>query len=75
MPTCATCRYISNPWYQRWAPGPLPHAEQFYAGAITLPLFPCLQIEQLDMVKNVLLNYFQNKNRPWMNKMLFISIL
>ena len=50
-----------QPWYQRWAPGPLPHAEQFYAGAITLPLFPCLQIEQLDMVKNVLLNYFQTK--------------
>lgn len=50
-----------QPWYQRWAPGPLPHAEQFYAGAITLPLFPCLQIEQQDMVKNVLLNYFQAK--------------
>ena len=50
-----------QPWYQRWAPASLPHAEQFYAGAITLPLFPCLQIEQLDMVKNVLLNYFQTK--------------
>ena len=43
-----------QPWYQRWAPGPLPQAEQFYAGAITLPLFPGLQNEQQNMINNVL---------------------
>ncbi|HHQ4596940.1 TPA: UDP-4-amino-4,6-dideoxy-N-acetyl-beta-L-altrosamine transaminase [Aeromonas veronii] len=35
-----------QPWYQRWAPAPLPQAEQFYAGAITLPLFPGLTEQQ-----------------------------
>ncbi|MER0500579.1 UDP-4-amino-4,6-dideoxy-N-acetyl-beta-L-altrosamine transaminase [Aeromonas hydrophila] len=29
-------------WYQKWCQAPLPFAEQFYAGAITLPLFPSL---------------------------------
>lgn len=31
-----------QPWYQKWAQTPLANAEQFYAGAITLPLFPGL---------------------------------
>lgn len=43
-----------QPWYQRWAPGPLPHAEQFYAGAITLPLFPGLTPQQQAQIYDVL---------------------
>ncbi|OEC48417.1 MULTISPECIES: UDP-4-amino-4,6-dideoxy-N-acetyl-beta-L-altrosamine transaminase [unclassified Aeromonas] len=31
-----------QPWYQNWTQKPLPSTEQFYAGAMTLPLFPCL---------------------------------
>lgn len=50
-----------QPWYQRWAPAPLPQAELFYAGAITLPLFPGLTPEQQDIVKNALLNCFPAK--------------
>ncbi|MDX7645684.1 UDP-4-amino-4,6-dideoxy-N-acetyl-beta-L-altrosamine transaminase [Aeromonas caviae] len=43
-----------QPWYQRWAPGPLPQAEQFYAGAITLPLFPGLgELEFLMIVSHL----------------------
>ncbi|MOA70585.1 DegT/DnrJ/EryC1/StrS aminotransferase family protein [compost metagenome] len=37
-----------QPWYQQWVPIPLPCAEQFYAGAITTPLFPALtKLEQI----------------------------
>ncbi|MFQ2271363.1 UDP-4-amino-4,6-dideoxy-N-acetyl-beta-L-altrosamine transaminase [Aeromonas enteropelogenes] len=43
-----------QPWYQRWAPPPLPHAEQFYSGAITLPLFPGLQNEQQGAISRLL---------------------
>ena len=43
-----------QPWYQRWAPTPLPQAEQFYAGAITLPLFPGLTPEQQAQIYDVL---------------------
>ncbi|WP_042013267.1 UDP-4-amino-4,6-dideoxy-N-acetyl-beta-L-altrosamine transaminase [Aeromonas fluvialis] len=43
-----------QPWYQRWAPAPLPQAEQFYAGAITLPLFPGLTPEQQAQIYDVL---------------------
>lgn len=41
----ANVHYIpiyKQPWYQKWAQTHLPCAEQFYAGAITLPLFPGL---------------------------------
>ncbi|CAJ1911069.1 UDP-4-amino-4,6-dideoxy-N-acetyl-beta-L-altrosamine transaminase [Aeromonas salmonicida] len=43
-----------QPWYQRWAPSPQPHAEQFYSGAITLPLFPALGHAQQDMINGLL---------------------
>ncbi|HHQ4895696.1 TPA: UDP-4-amino-4,6-dideoxy-N-acetyl-beta-L-altrosamine transaminase [Aeromonas veronii] len=39
-----------QPWYQKWAQTPLLHAEQFYAGAITLPLFPCLMSEHIKYI-------------------------
>ncbi|BCM75032.1 UDP-4-amino-4,6-dideoxy-N-acetyl-beta-L-altrosamine transaminase [Aeromonas caviae] len=44
MPIC------KQPWYQKWAQTPLLHAEQFYAGAITLPLFPCLMSEHIKYI-------------------------
>lgn len=53
----ANVHYIpiyKQPWYQRWAPAALSQAEQFYAGAITLPLFPGLTPEQQAQIYDVL---------------------
>lgn len=36
----------TQPWYQKWAQTSLPCTEQFYAGAITAPLFPSLTTAQ-----------------------------
>ncbi|MGU5814485.1 UDP-4-amino-4,6-dideoxy-N-acetyl-beta-L-altrosamine transaminase [Aeromonas hydrophila] len=36
----------TQPWYQKWAQTSLPCTEQFYAGAITVPLFPRLTTAQ-----------------------------
>ncbi len=44
-----------QPWYQRWAQTPLPQAEHFYAGAITVPLFPTMSQAQQDTVLGALL--------------------
>lgn len=49
-----------QPWYQRWAPGPLPHAEQFYAGAITLPLFPELRDQEFLMIEKQLQSFISS---------------
>ncbi|MCF7744911.1 UDP-4-amino-4,6-dideoxy-N-acetyl-beta-L-altrosamine transaminase [Aeromonas veronii] len=41
----ANVHYIpiyKQPWYQKWTQTPLPSTEQYYAGAMTLPLFPGL---------------------------------
>ncbi|KTA83520.1 UDP-4-amino-4,6-dideoxy-N-acetyl-beta-L-altrosamine transaminase [Aeromonas salmonicida] len=43
-------------WYQKWGLMPLPHAEQFYAGAITLPLFPALSAAQQVLIHSFLLS-------------------
>lgn len=39
-----------QPWYQKWAQTLLPNTEQFYAGAITLPLFPSLSSGQQNLI-------------------------
>ncbi|EKP0308046.1 UDP-4-amino-4,6-dideoxy-N-acetyl-beta-L-altrosamine transaminase [Aeromonas veronii] len=44
-----------QPWYQKWAQAPLLHAEQFYAGAITLPIFSALSQAQQNCVLGALL--------------------
>lgn len=44
-----------QPWYQRSAPTPQPYAEQFYSGAITLPLFPSLTYIEQDAINHSLL--------------------
>ncbi|MCO5341404.1 UDP-4-amino-4,6-dideoxy-N-acetyl-beta-L-altrosamine transaminase [Aeromonas veronii] len=43
-----------QPWYQKWAQTPLLHAEQFYAGAITLPLFPGLMSEHIKYIIKII---------------------
>lgn len=43
-------------WYQKWGLMPLPHTEQFYAGAITLPLFPALSAAQQVLIHSFLLS-------------------
>ncbi len=45
-----------QPWYQKWGLLPLPHAEQFYAEAITLPLFPTLSSAQQELIHTHLLS-------------------
>lgn len=45
-----------QPWHQREAKTPLPQAEQFYAGAITLPLFPALNHTQQEVINAFLLS-------------------
>ncbi|MNJ12065.1 UDP-4-amino-4,6-dideoxy-N-acetyl-beta-L-altrosamine transaminase [compost metagenome] len=45
-----------QPWYQREQQTSLPQAEQFYAGAITLPLFPGLSSAQQDLIHTHLLS-------------------
>jgi len=45
-----------QPWYQRWSQRPLSQAEQFYAGAITLPLFPGLSSAQQELIHAFLLS-------------------
>ena len=44
-----------QPWYQRWAQTPLPQTEHFYAGAITVPLFPTMNQAQQDTILGALL--------------------
>ncbi|MEL3926053.1 UDP-4-amino-4,6-dideoxy-N-acetyl-beta-L-altrosamine transaminase [Aeromonas enteropelogenes] len=44
-----------QPWYQKWAQKPLLHAEQFYSGAITLPLFPSLVSEHIKYIIKIIL--------------------
>lgn len=44
-----------QPWYQRSAPTTLPYAEQFYSGAITLPLFPSLMSEHIKYIIKIIL--------------------
>ncbi|GAB5994484.1 UDP-4-amino-4,6-dideoxy-N-acetyl-beta-L-altrosamine transaminase [Aeromonas enteropelogenes] len=44
-----------QPWYQKWAQKPLLHAEQFYSGAITLPLFPSLMSEHIKYIIKIIL--------------------
>ncbi|WP_434667180.1 UDP-4-amino-4,6-dideoxy-N-acetyl-beta-L-altrosamine transaminase [Aeromonas sp. NJAU223] len=45
-----------QPWYQKRALMPHPHTEQFYAGAITLPLFPTLNTVQQDLIHAYLIS-------------------
>jgi len=45
-----------QPWYQRGQQAPLPQAEQFYASAITLPLFPDLSYAQQELIHAFLLS-------------------
>lgn len=54
----ANVHYIpiyKQPWYQKWAQKPLLHAEQFYSGAITLPLFPSLMSEHIKYIIKIIL--------------------
>lgn len=44
-----------QPWYQKWAQKPLLDAEQFYSGAITLPLFPSLMSEHIKYIIKIIL--------------------
>ena len=41
-----------QPWYRRlgFGPGQFPQAEAYYAGAISLPLFPTLREDEQDRV-------------------------
>ncbi|RUR54840.1 UDP-4-amino-4,6-dideoxy-N-acetyl-beta-L-altrosamine transaminase [Aeromonas veronii] len=60
----ANVHYIpiyKQPWYQKWTQTPLPCTEQFYAGAITLPLFPELQAKQQGEICHLL------KTHVWHN--------
>lgn len=45
-----------QPWYQRGQQTPLPQSEQFYASAITLPLFPGLSSAQQELIHAFLLS-------------------
>ena len=40
---------------RRWAQTPLPQTEHFYAGAITVPLFPTMNQAQQDTILGALL--------------------
>ncbi|WP_321150411.1 UDP-4-amino-4,6-dideoxy-N-acetyl-beta-L-altrosamine transaminase [Aeromonas jandaei] len=55
----ANVHYIpvyKQPWYQRKQQTSLPQAEQFYSGAITLPLFPSLSSAQQGLIHANLLS-------------------
>lgn len=47
-----------QPYYRQrgFGPGDFPHAERYYEGALTLPLYPALTYEQQDYVVNALKN-------------------
>ncbi|WDO03854.1 UDP-4-amino-4,6-dideoxy-N-acetyl-beta-L-altrosamine transaminase [Aeromonas allosaccharophila] len=55
----ANVHYIpiyKQPWYQRKQQTSLPQAEQFYSGALTLPLFPSLSSAQQGLIHANLLS-------------------
>lgn len=43
-----------QPQNQKWAQAPLTNAEQFYAGAITIPLFPSLMSEHIKYIIKII---------------------
>lgn len=50
-----------HPYYRNlgWSPGDFPEAERFYAGCLSLPMYPSLTIQQQDYVIETVLSFLK----------------
>src|SRR5690606_11816966 len=48
------------PYYRQfgWKAGDLPHAEEYYKGCLSLPMYPTLSIEEQDFVIDQIFNFY-----------------
>ena len=46
-----------------WSEGDFPGAERFYSGCLSLPMFPKLKDEEVDVVVGALYKFFENEQR------------